>query len=183
MDAVTLYLLAQQAAQPPPAAYTDTTTPASGNVTSPALITAAWATPSAAPVAGTVYTLDAELGGQWGAELCTFYADINGSFTSLATVGAALGSSGDNLGGWARLTVRVVSATACRLHIAGMLVDLSLNSGHMLSGSGAPLSCAPVTGVTFAGGDTIGLAVAFGASASGQTISTGGSTFTRYGPQ
>jgi hypothetical protein len=180
-SATEILLLALRASYPPAAAWCDTTTIPSGNVTVPTAITRAWPSLGTVPQAGTCYTLKAWFGGVWGGQLLTFYADIGGTATSLCTVGAALGSLGDDVNGWAEIEVEIASASTCRLAVTGAITNDALNSGHLLSNSGTPLTCAPVTGVTFAAGDTLAIAVAFGSSASGQTIQAQGSRFTITG--
>ncbi len=175
-----LLLLAQLAGPGSPVfAQTDTSSITTGNVTTATAITVPWASLPGTPAIGQVYGLKTEFNGTWGNQLLTFYADIAGTMTSLCTIGAALGASGDTVNGWLDLTVRVVSATACRLHLKGVIVDSTANSGHVLDTSAAPISSTVVTGIAFAGSDTIALACAFGASVTGQTVATLGSTFTR----
>jgi hypothetical protein len=181
-SALELYLLALLSGPASPDfTLTDTSSIATGNVTSQTLITAAYPTLPGAP-AGTIYELKVPFGGTWGAQLMTVSADIAGTYTALAVVGAAAGSSGDTIGGTMILTAAVVSGTTCRLSLSGSLADLTVSGGHLLSSSGVPLASNVLTGVAFTGGNTIALAVEFGGSTAGQGINTGGSRLTRYGP-
>lgn len=183
---IELLLLAQQSGPGSAGlASTDISAIPSGNVTAATAVTKLWPALPGTPTAGQAYELATEFNGVFGNQLLTFYADIAGTFTSMAAVGAAFGSSGDVINGWLRLTVRVLTATTCRLQLAGAMVDTTANGGHILSGSGGnavPISSAVQFGIAFAASDTIGIGVAFGTSVSGQTVETFGSTFTRYSP-
>jgi hypothetical protein len=159
---------------------TSTATKTSGNVTTQTDITAAYTLNSA--VVGTVAEVATDFNGTWGGQLLTFYADINGSFTQVGLpVGAVFGSgvaSGDAVSGWCRMVFRVVSATAVRVHLEGAIFDSTQNSGHISTSTQVNLGGTDVTGVTFAAGDTLAIAIAFGGSTTGQTIITEGSDFT-----
>jgi hypothetical protein len=177
-----LYLLALLSGPASPDfTLTDTSSISTGNVTSQTLITAAYPTLPGAP-AGTVYELKVPFGGVWGNQLMTIYADIAGTYTSLAVIGAAAGSSGDTIGGTMALAAAVVSGTTCRLSLSGTFADLTVASGHLLSTSTIALASNVLTGVAFTGGNALALAIAFGGSTAGQGINTGGSRLTRYGP-
>lgn len=176
-----LLLLAQQAAFPPVVAFTDVSAITVTNQTSATAITKLYTVPPATPAAGTVYTLEAEFGGSWGAVAMTIWADISGTFTQLAIVSGTIGSSAQSVGGSMRLDVRVTSSTACKLGLSGEIQNISANADITFTNA-APLTSAGLSSATFAGGDTIGLAVSFASSVSGQHIVTGGSTFTMAGP-
>lgn len=180
---IELLLLAQSSGPgSAPMISTDESSIPSGNVTSATAITKLWPALPGTPAAGQVYELATEFNGVFGGVVTTFYAGIAGSFTSMAAIGGTFGASGDVINGWLKLTVRVLTATTCRLHLAGSMVDTSANSGHILTGSSGnavPISSAVAFGITFAASDTIAVGVAFASSAAAQTIETFGSTFTR----
>jgi hypothetical protein len=151
-----------------------------GNVTVKTDITTGYTLNSA--VVGTVAEVATDFNGVWGGQLLTFYADINGTFTQVGLpVGAVFGSgvaSGDAVAGWGRMVFRVVSATTVRVHLEGAIFDSTQNSGHISTSTQVNLGGTDVTGVTFAAGDTLAIAIAFGGSTAGQTIITEGSDFT-----
>ena len=152
---------------------------ASGNVIVPTLITPAFPTDASNGAnPGTMYTIKTHFNGVWGNNVMTIYVDINGTSTALCTIGGALGASGDTVDGWLELEFYVVSATACRVAIGGVMRDPA-NSANILPGNTAAISSTVVTGIAFAAGDTIGIAIAFTTSVAAQTIQTQFSRFTR----
>ena len=168
-----------------PEVLTDTSAIASGNVTSPVLITKAYGTDSFTLTAGTTFTLKTWFNGVSEVERLIIYADIAGAATQLAELGADFVSgvtAGDSVSGSLELEVLIVSATTCRLSMCGVIQDTTMNSGIITDATICPITSAAITGVSIAAGDTVGLAVAFAASAAGQTIQTQGSRFTRSGP-
>jgi hypothetical protein len=159
---------------------TSTATIPSGNVTAKTDITAV-ATAGSSD-AGTIYEITTWFNGTWGGQLLTFYADINGAFTQVGLpVGAVFGTgvaSGDAVSGWVRMVFQVVSATTMRIHLEGQIFDSTQNSGHISTSTQVGLGGTVATGVTFAAGDTLAIAIAFGGSTAGQTIITEGSELT-----
>lgn len=179
---IELLLLAQLSGPGIPAfAQTDASTIAPGNVTTAMALTKQWSALPGTPTSPQAYELATEFNGTWGAEQLRLYGDIAGTSTLLATIGAVFASgasSGDSVNGWLRLTVRVASATTCRLHLAGAINDNTLNSG-VIDATGAPITGTVATGIAFAASDTIAISHEFAASSAGQGLTTYGSTFTR----
>jgi hypothetical protein len=178
-----LLLLAQLSGPGTPVfAQTDASGIAPGNVTTATALTRQWTVLPGTPASPQAYELYTEFNGTWGGERLELFADIAGTSTLLAQVGAIFApsvASGDSVNGWLRLMVRVASATACRLHMAGSINDNSLNSGVVTNGTGCPISGTVTTGIAFAGADTIAISHAFSSSSSSQGLTTFGSTFTR----
>jgi hypothetical protein len=180
---IELLLLAQLSGPGTPVfAQADASGIAPGNVTTATAVTRQWAALPGTPAAPQAYEVYTEFNGTWGAQQLHLYADIAGTATLLASLGALFvpsAASGDNVNGWLKLTVRVASATACRLHLAGSINDQTLNGGVVTNGTACPISSTVTTGIAFGSADTIAISYAFAASVTGQSISTYGSTFTR----
>lgn len=180
---IELLLLAQLSGPGAPvSAQADASGIAPGNVTTATAVTRQWAALPGTPAAPQAYEVFTEFNGVWGGQQLHLYGSIAGASTLLASLGALFvpsAASGDNVNGWLRLTVRVASATACRLHLAGSINDQSLNSGVVTNGTACAISGTVATGIAFAAADTIAISYAFAASVSGQSISTYGSTFTQ----
>jgi hypothetical protein len=162
---------------------TSISTHSTGNVTAPTAITDAFTIDTqngAVPLA--FHTIKTFFNGTWGGQAMTVYADISGTFTALCTVGAVFASgvaSGDSVNGWLELELEVITSTTCRLHIAGSIIDSTLNAGKLTNGTGAPVSSTVATGIAMAAGGTVAIAIEFAGSAAGQTIITEGARYTR----
>jgi hypothetical protein len=155
---------------------------ASGNATSPALITEAYDLDSEL-VVGSTYTIKCWYNGTWGLEVMTIYADISGTSTALATVGAAFATgaaSGDAVNGWIEIVLYVASATTCRIAVSGTIHDNTINANNSTTAT-CGIAGTVVTGVAIAGGDTLGIAVKFASSVAAQNISSEFAKFTRGG--
>lgn len=152
-----------------------------GNVTSPTDITAQFFT-DATLVAGYIYEVTTEFFATWEANTLTFSADINNTFTTICTVGAAFAAAAATVNGWIRLRFRVVSTSACRITCEGGMINTALNTGNILSNNSVTLSTGPKTGISISGGNYLAIAVAWGASNASQTLTTEGCEIIRKGP-
>lgn len=155
---------------------------ASGNVTSPTLITSAYTLDSAL-TPGSTYTIKLWFNGTWGAQVLSIYADISGATTALAGVAAAFAAgaaNGDSVNGWIELEVYVASTTTCRCSVSGGIHDQTVAANNSDT-AGCIITGTVATGVAIAGGDTLGIAIKFAASVVGQTIISEGARFTRSG--
>jgi hypothetical protein len=155
---------------------------ASGNVTTPTLITATYDLDNIL-VPDSTYTLKCWFNGTWGAQIMTIYADISGTSTALATIGAVFATgtaSGDAVNGWIEVVVYVASTSTCRIAVSGAIHDQTVNANNSTAATAA-ISGTVMTGVAIAGTDTLGIAVKFAASAAGQTIQSEFAKFTRGG--
>lgn len=155
------------------------------NPTSPTAITAAYTVDgSNGMTVGATHTIETWFNGTWGGQKMTVYADINGTSTALATIGAVFAAgaaSGDSVNGWLQMKILVVSGTACRIHLKGSINDQTLNSGAITTGTGCPISSTVATGITIALLDTLAIAIEFAGSVPTQQIVTEGSEYTRRG--
>lgn len=179
-----LLLLAQQSAFPPPAVWTDLTTVTATNNTAAAAVTKAWPALPGTPTAGTVYQVEADFGGSFGAVAMGVYVGIAGTYTKLATVDATFGTINQSIGGTFSVTVRVTSSGLCSASLGGNIQNLSANLHITGSGNVVPLTSAGiVSSIAIASGNSITIGVNFASSVSGQHVACGGSTFWAYGAQ
>ena len=163
----------------PPMVQTDATTYASGNVTTATAVTQAWPALPGTPAAGAVYTVETAFTGTWEGNSLGFSADIGGTWYSFApNIASGAFSSAAAVAGWLKLTVRVTSATACKISLAGAIGE---TASAVSPGSGAVPVASSAASVTFGASDAIGLGVAFGSGSAGQGITCYGSTFTIAG--
>lgn len=168
-----LLLAALSGTNAPALALTDGTTYNSGNVTTYTQISKAWPLLPGAPVAGTVYVIETEYTGVVEGNAWGFGVEVNGSYTGMTpNIGAGAFSAGTAIGGWLRLAVRVASATSATAQLSGSVGETATS---VTSASTIALSSGSKT-LTLAAGYSFTLGVSFGASTSGQTVGTWGSS-------
>jgi hypothetical protein len=174
---IELLLLAQMSGPGSPVlAQAASATIPSGNATAATLVTQAWTALPGTPAVGTVYTVETEFGGAWEGNSLALAACIAGTYYQFTPdIGSGAFSAGAALAGWLRLTVRVTAASACKISMAGAIVATTTG---LAPGSGSVAIATTPSTEPFAGADTIGIGVLFGASNSSQTIICYGSTFT-----
>jgi hypothetical protein len=179
---IELLLLAQQSAFPPPAAWTDLTAVTVTNNTAAAAVTRSWPALPGTPTAGTVYQVECDFGGSFGAVAMGVYAGIAGTYTKLATVDAGFGTNGQSIGGSMSMTLRVTSSSLCEASLSGAIQNISANPHITGSGNVVPLTSAGIVGsIAIAAGNAITIGVNFASSVSGQHVGCSGSTFWAYG--
>lgn len=134
-------------------------------------------------IPNTVYVLRVPFNGVWGLQVMTIFANISGTTTALATLGAAFATgaaSGDGINGWIEIEVFIVTAATCRISSKGYVHDNTVNVNNSAT-AGSGLSGTVATGVAIAGGNTLSISASFAASVAAQTITPEFEIFTRNG--
>jgi hypothetical protein len=162
---------------------TDLTTNMLGNSTTAADLTAAWTVPAYDASAGTVYTIEVPFTGTWESEILDVGLSLNGTFHNIVPIGGAFTVAGDGIAGIIRCRVMCTAAGSSGTIQADVEVSISDSSLNRLptttaTGSGHLGSLAFSTTAA----NTVAVAAAWAATATGQTISGITSTLTRKGP-
>jgi hypothetical protein len=165
-----------------PLSQVNTGVAASGNATAFTAVTNQYTLDSTL-VPNSIYTLRVPFNGVWGLQVMTIGADINGTVTTLGTVGAAFATgaaSGDSVNGYLEIEVYIVTAITCRISCKGIIHDNTVNVNNSTTAT-SPISTTVATGVAIAGGNTLGISIKFAASVAAQTITPEFEIFTRSG--
>jgi len=185
---IELLLLALRDSRPPVASWTSIATHANANSTTPLQLTDAWTIPAYDAQPGTIYEVECPFSGLWEGEALTFEISVDGSSSGIAdvTVGAVFLSSATTFAGTVRAKIQFTATGASgnfTAFIDGTMGDLAANrisgsSGNTVTLNGQGLTNALNTTTSH----TIQLSTAWGAAATGQTVTGQGSTYTRKGP-
>jgi hypothetical protein len=177
-SAIETYLLAMLTGNNAPALVaTDPSVYNSGNVAAAAAITKAWPMLPGTPVAGTTYSLETEFSGTWGGNAFGFSVQVGTAawMQFFPSVGAGSFTSGAAIGGWVKLVIRVLSASTARFALFGGIAE---TANSWLPSTGQISMNQGSSTLAVAAGNTVALGCLFGASTSGQEITTYGSTWT-----
>lgn len=185
---IELLLLAAKTARPPVAAWTSVTTHSNANSTTPLQLTDAWTISAYDAQPLTIYEVECPFSGVWESQTLTFELSVDGSATGIAnvTVGAVFLGSGTTFAGTIRAKLQftaVGSSGNFTAFIDGTMGDTAANrvsgsSGNTVTLNGQSLTNALNTTTSH----TVQINAAWGASASGQTVTGQGSAYTRKGP-
>lgn len=167
----------------PDRSQTDITSNSLGNSTTAANLTVAWPIPAYDASASTVYIIETPFTGTWENEVLNVGISLNGTFTNVTPIGAAVVTSGDGVVGTIRCKVTCTAPGSSGTVNLDVEVSISDSTDNRLptttaSGNGH------VTGVAFStvAANTLAVAAKWGATATGQSVTGITSTITRKGP-
>jgi len=163
-----------------PIIATDNTTNGPGNVTTAADVTLAWPVPSGDFASKTTYIIDTDLLLTAGttAENISFGISVNGTNTTLVTIGSSAFTAGDSYVGPARLKL-IAQASGADAYLVSLSGRLTLTTSSL---TGVDLNSASTAVAWSAGANTLALFAQFaGAGGSAQLCNGRGSQFTACG--